>query len=132
MSDLFDEVLGSIRKAHTSINKNIIDRLLVCVLRVRTCALLEELQDLVDLGREQVEGRKDATVRTEVVLLHDFLVVNRVSNVNIALEGHVEYSWIEVYDVGRISLAVKVGVDALHEGRLARSSHADADDRDGL
>ena len=50
-------------------------------------AFLEETNDLVDFGGEEVEGGEDAAVGAEVVLPHDFLVGDAVANVDVAFEG---------------------------------------------
>ena len=61
-------------------------------------------------------------------LLHYFLVIYRISNIDVRLEGDVGYSGIEVQDVWRRRLGVQVRIDALDEGRLARACHSNGDD----
>ena len=45
---------------------------------------LDELHDLVELGRKEVQRCHDAPVRSELVLLHDLLVVHGVADVDVA------------------------------------------------
>ena len=68
---------------------------------LRQTALLENGHDLVDLGAEEVEGGEDGAVGTEVVLLHDLLVVDRVADVDVGVEGHTAHGGVEVDHVGR-------------------------------
>jgi len=84
------------------------------------CPLLYQIQDLIELGREQVKCSKDAAVRTEVVpfyntssirhpckgrektryeLLHYFLVVDGIPNVDIGFVRHICHSRIEIENV---------------------------------
>lgn len=86
------------------------------------CAFLDVAEDLVELGREQVQGGHDSAVGAEVVLLHDFGVVDRVADVNVGLEGQVDDGGVEVEDVGRLVSRVEVRVDALHEGGCVRGA----------
>ena len=87
--------------------------------RVRSRTFLKQTEDLVNLRGEEVEGGEDAAVGAEVVLLHDFFVVDGVTDVDIAVEGDVADGGVEVDYVGRCTFGVEVGVDALHEGGLA-------------
>ena len=74
---------------------------------------------MIDFSGEEVQGCEDAAVGAEIVLLHYFFVVYRVSNVNIAFKGNVADCWVEVDDVWWFSLGMKMGIYALHECRFA-------------
>lgn len=100
-------------------------------------SLLHEIQNLIKLGCEQIEGSQDSTIRSQMIpchqkkrsvmrnerltgkniLLHDFLVVNCISNVDIRLEGNMSHCRIEVQNVWRSIriLSVQIGVDALYK-----------------
>lgn len=92
----------------TSIDKDVLDGLLVGVRWVWRRTLVEQVDDLVNFCREEVQGRQDAAVRSQVVLLHDLLIVDRVADVNVAFERDVEHSGIQVDHVWGILLAVQV------------------------
>jgi len=49
---------------------------------------------------------------------------HRVPNVDIGIVGHVRDGRVHVDDVGRLLAGMKVGVQALDEGGLARARHA--------
>jgi hypothetical protein len=116
------------------------------------CSLLDETQDLVELGGEQVKGCQDPSVRSEVVprreekdktemsfcippersktvlterneLLHDLLIINGISDIDVGVEGHVSDGWVEIDNVGRLLLLMEVRVQTLHKRRLARAGH---------
>ncbi len=87
--------------------------------RRRLGAFLEQADDLVDLGGEEVEGGEDAAVGAEPVLPHHLAVVDRVADVDVAAERHARHGRVEVDDVGRRALRVEVGVDPLHESCFA-------------
>jgi hypothetical protein len=111
----------------------------------RLRSLLDEAKNLVKLGREEVERRHDASVRSKVVparvrrrkevsvvsqvraakgepsdaLFHNLLVVDCIPDVDVGRVWHVSDSRIQVDHIGRRVLAVQMGVESLHEGRLA-------------
>jgi len=85
------------------------------------------VEDLVEAGGEEVERGHDAAVGPEAVLLHDFLVLDRVADVDVGAERDAGRGRVQVDDVGRLLLHVQVRVEPLHEGRLAAAGHADHD-----
>lgn len=91
------------------------------VCRVRRRSFFQKPQYLIHLRCEEVERGQDPTVRAEVILLHDFLVVDRVSDVYVALEGDSQDGRVEVDDIRWLFPLVKIGVYALHESCLART-----------
>lgn len=89
--------------------------------RWRVCALLEEGNDLIDLGRKQVEGGEDTTVGPQIVLFHNLFVVYAVADIDVGLERNIDYSRVKVEDIGFLLVHVEVIVNALHESCLARA-----------
>jgi hypothetical protein len=49
------------------------------------------------------------------ILFHDFFVVYRVADVDVGFVGEVKDCWVEVEDIGRVSLGMEVDVETLHE-----------------
>jgi len=109
-------------------------------------SLLDEGKDLVEFGREEVERGEDTSVRAEVVpasishsslrmpsstigravdtpvsysLLHHLLVVDCISDIDICGVWHMSDGRVEIEDIRRGIFWVEIGVEALHEGRLA-------------
>ena len=62
----------------------------------------------------QTLGREEACS-----LLHDLLIIHSVSDVYVGVEGRIGNSRVEVEDVRRSVLRVKMGVEPLHESRLS-------------
>ncbi|TLD03438.1 uncharacterized protein PgNI_11601 [Pyricularia grisea] len=90
-----------------SVHQDVLDGLAPGILwRVSGCALLQQVQYLVNLCREQVQRCEDAAVGSQVVLLHDLLVVDRVADVDVAVERDVEHGRVEVDDIRRVLLAM--------------------------
>ena len=48
-----------------------------------------------------------------LLLFHHFLVLDRVTNVNVGSEGNVQDSWVQVDDIWRLLLSVEVGIQSL-------------------
>lgn len=65
------------------------------------------------------------------ILLHDLLVINCISDVNVRLKGDMRNCRIEVQDVrwSRVVLRVQIRIDPLHKGRLSSTRHANSDDQ---
>lgn len=63
-------------------------------------------------------------VWSQVVLLHDLLVVDGVSDVNVALVRHMRYSRIQIDGVAGNLLLREVGIDTLQQRRLSGSRHS--------
>jgi hypothetical protein len=103
----------------TGIHDDVLDRLALRVLRIRLRPLLEHANHLVDLCGKQIQRSHDGAVGPEVVVLHDISVLDRLADVDVAVEREVEGRGVEVDDIGRAVLGVKVRVDASHKGRLA-------------
>ncbi len=59
-------------------------------------------------------------------LLHDLVVVNSVSDVDVWLEGDVDYSRVQIEDIrrSRRSLCMEVCVYTLYEGGLSGARHS--------
>ena len=55
------------------------------------------------------------------VLLHNFFVVHRVPNVNVALEREVLDRGVKVDNIRRLLLGMEMRVETLHEGCLPRA-----------
>lgn len=96
--------------------------------------LLHKSQHLVEFSREQIQCGQDTTVGTKIVpefsasrkiiqrsdpLLHDLLVVDGISNINVGTVRHVRHSRVEVQDIRWGLLGVKVRVEALKQRCLA-------------
>lgn len=113
--------------------------------------LLHQLEHLVKFCREKVQCSQNTAVGSEIIpsnvlasgnqsqgaeqlngntLLHDLLIINGISDVNIGLKIGARNGWVQVEYVWRRGwfLGVKVRVDPLHEGRFARTGHANGDD----
>lgn len=103
------------------VDDDVFDGFDVGLLRVGFRSLFQEVHDLIDLGDEEIEGGEDAAVWTEVVLLHDFFVVDGIADVDVAFKGDVADGGVEVHYVGRRLLGVEVGIDSLHESCLPRA-----------
>lgn len=58
---------------------------------------LNEGKNLVKLGGEEVQRGQDATVGAEVIRRHDILIGNRVSNVDVGIEGKFGHSRVQIY-----------------------------------
>ncbi len=70
--------------------------------------------------------------KCDCALLHDLVVVYRVSDVNVGLVRDVRYRGVEVEDIrgsGRCQ-GVQMGIQPVHESRFARASHSNGDDAD--
>lgn len=82
----------------------------------------------------RVSKRKYATAREGHTLLHDFVVVHRVTDVNVGLERGARDRWIEVEQVGWRGwlLRMQIRVDLLHEGGFSCSRHSDRNNRNRL
>jgi len=65
------------------------------------------------------------------ILLHDLLVINCISDVDVRLKGNMGNCRIEVQDVrwSRVVLRVQIRIDPLHKGRLSSTRHANGDDQ---
>ena len=65
------------------------------------------------------------------ILLHDLLVIDCVSDVNVGFKGNMGHCGIEVQDIGRsrVVLGVQIGIDTLHKGRFSSTGHANGDDQ---
>jgi len=59
------------------------------------------------------------------VLLHDFLVVYGISDVDVATEWDVLDGRVEVNDVWWLLLGMEMSIEPLHEGGLAGSYEHD-------
>lgn len=88
-------------------------------------ALLEKVEHLVEARGEEVERCHDAAVGSEVVLLHDLLVLDRVTDVDVGTKGNARRGWVQVNHVGRLLIHVQVRIESLHERGLATAGHAD-------
>ena len=89
--------------------------------RIGGGSFLEKVEDLINPGSEKVQRREDAAVRAEVVLFHDFFVVYRVPDIDVAVKGDITDGGIEVDYVGGRALGVEMRVDSLHKGCFART-----------
>ena len=82
-------------------------------------------------GTQQQSSEESRGSRTELVLLHDLLVVDRVANVNVGGVGHVLHGGVEVDEVARVATLEEMGIEPLHQRRLAAARHSDHDRADG-
>jgi hypothetical protein len=62
-------------------------------------ALGDEVHDLVEPRRKEIERRHDRAVGTESVLGHDLLVVDRVADINVGAVARLAHGRIEIDDV---------------------------------
>lgn len=112
------------------------------------CTLFNETKNLIKLGREEVECSQDAAVWAEFIswlgggvgsplkhkkrdiLLHDFLVVHGVPNIDVGVKWNVRNSRIKIEDVRWRGgfLGVQIRVYTLHKCCLPRSCHAYGND----
>ena len=60
-------------------------------------------------------------VQEKGLLSHNLLVIERFPDINVTFKWDSSDRRIQVDDIWRIPLGVEMGVDALHESRLARS-----------
>lgn len=63
---------------------------------LRETSLLQYRHDLIDLGAEEVQAGEDTAVGTQIVLLHNFFVVDRVSYVDVRIEGDASHSRVQI------------------------------------
>lgn len=96
-----------------------LDRFRIWLLRVGSRPFLKKPKDLINLRGKEVESCEDTAIRAEIILLHNFFVVDGVANVDVAVEGDISDSGVEIDHVGWCAFGVEVGVYSLHEGRLA-------------
>ena len=71
-------------------------------------------KDLIEFGSEQIQSSHDTTIRSQIVLFHYFLIVDRVPDIDVCVEWEMHDGWIEVEDVRRSRLRMEVRIDALH------------------
>jgi hypothetical protein len=76
---------------------------------------------LVEFGGEQVQGSDDGAVGSQVVLFHDFFVVDGVSNINVCSVSEVGDCGVEVKCVKWFLFGVQFQVQPLHQRGLATS-----------
>ena len=79
-------------------------------------------------GRPQLGGCA-ARRSCYCALLHDLMVVYRVPDVDVCLEGYVRHGWVEVEDIRgrRGCFCMQMSIYTLHEGGLSGASHSDSD-----
>lgn len=53
------------------------------------------------------------------ILLHDFLVIDRVPDINVRFVWHVRHGGIQIENVWRGILAVEVRIETLHQSCFA-------------
>ena len=75
----------------------------------------DQIHDLMELCREEIERRHDGAVGTQAILLHDLLVVHRVADINVGRERYMQHGWIEIDNVSSglgssISISISVVV----------------------
>ena len=92
--------------------------------------LLKDRQHLVKPGREEVQRGHDPAVRPQPVLLHHFLVVYGVADVDASGEGNLFGGRVKVDVIRGGGLFDCVKVQALHQCGLPRARHPDDDTRD--
>jgi len=100
--------------------------------RVLRAPRLDQREHLLEARRKEVQRREDAAVGPELVLLHDLAVVDGVAHVDVRAERRLEHRRVEVHQVVRRLGLMQVGVQPLHERRLAGARHADNDARGRL
>lgn len=102
------------------------------------CSFLDETEDLVKLGSEQIKSCQDASIWSKIipirqslirsrpgrsrivdVLLHNLFVVDGISDINIGGVRHMRYSWVQVENIRRCILRVQVRVETLHQSCFA-------------
>lgn len=68
----------------------------------------DQVDDLIELGGEEVQASENSTVRAELVRLHHFLVLDRVSYINVARVRNFEHGGIQVDIVGLFAVLAQV------------------------
>ena len=64
----------------------------------------DQVNHLVKLSCKQVQAGQNSAVRTQLVRLHDFLVLNGVSDVDIAGIGDLKNGGVKIYVVASFAL----------------------------
>ncbi len=86
----------------------------------------EKEAHLVKLRSKQVEAGDDAAVGSQLVLLHDLLVVDGVPDVNVSGVGHLPARRVQIYHVGlACSATVQFSSEPLDKGGLSGAGHAE-------
>jgi hypothetical protein len=80
--------------------------------------LLDEVQDLVKPGREQVQRGHDPSVGPQSILFHHLLVVHRVPDVDVDRIRHAGHSRVKVHNVWRLLQCMEVSCEPLDERRF--------------
>jgi hypothetical protein len=93
--------------------------------------LLQQSAHLIKLSGEEVKAGDDAPVWTQLILLHDLLVVDGVPDVNVSRIGHLPTRGVQVHYVRRLLAPIKLRREPLDKGRLPGARHAQDDDAGG-
>ena len=68
---------------------------------------------LVKLSSKEIKGSQDGSVWSELISLHDILVLDRVTNVNVAWKRYLQYCGIQVYIIRLLSMLTQVRYQSL-------------------
>jgi hypothetical protein len=74
---------------------------------------------LIYFRGKKIERCENAPVWTQVISLHDFFIVDRVANVDVRCERHIQDRRVEVHYIWGFFLPMEMCIYSLHESGFA-------------